>query len=50
MLVTLGLTGADSAADARIHKKILGSGATTLITLNEERRDIIRILGLLTKF
>lgn len=49
MLVTLGLTGADSAAHAGIHKKILGSGATTLITSTEERRDIIKILDLLTK-
>ena len=55
MLVTLGLTGKDSAADAGIYKKVLGSGATTLITSNEEIRDIkillyiIEILGLLTK-
>ena len=56
MLVTLGLTGKDSAADAGIYKKVLGSGATTLITSNEEIRDIIKILlyiieilGLLTK-
>ena len=35
ILVPLGLTAAASAADAGIHKKILGSGHnTTLITSN----------------
>ena len=32
----LGLTAAASAADAEIHKKILGSGTTTLIISNNE--------------
>ena len=32
------------AADAVIHKKVLGSGNTTLITSNEEIHDIIRII------
>ena len=36
VLIPLGLTAAASAADAGIHKKILGSGNTTLITSNEE--------------
>ena len=31
ILIPLGLTGAPSAADARIHKKILGSGHNTTI-------------------
>ena len=31
VLIPLGLTAAASAADAGIHKKILGSGNTTLI-------------------
>ena len=38
-LIPLGLT----AADAGIHKKILRSGATTLIISNEEMNDIIKI-------
>ena len=36
VLIPLGLTAATSAADARIHKKILGSGnATTLVISND---------------
>ena len=31
VLIPLGLTAAASAADAGIHKEILGSGTTTLI-------------------
>ena len=42
ILVRLWLTAAASAADARIRKRILGSGErTTLINLNEEMDDII---------
>ena len=45
VLITLGLTAAASAADARIHKKILGSGnTTTLIISNDEMNDIIKIV------
>ena len=44
VLIPLGLTAAASAADAGIHKKILGSGNATLIISNEEMNDIIRIL------
>ena len=44
VLIPLGLTAAASAADARIHKKILGSGTTTLIISNEDINDIIKIL------
>ena len=44
VLVPLGLTAAASAADAGIHKKILGSGNTTLIISNEEMNDIIKIV------
>ena len=36
VLIPLGLTAAASAADVGIHKKILGSGNTTLIISNEE--------------
>ena len=43
VLIPLGLTAAASAADAGIHKKILGSGNTTLIISNEEMNEIIKI-------
>ena len=39
-LIPLRLTAAASAGDAGIHKKILGSGKTTLIILNAEMKDI----------
>ena len=38
------MTAAASAADAGIHKKILGSVNTTLIISNEEMNDIIKIV------
>ena len=44
VLVPLGLTAASSAADAGIHKKILGSGNTTLIISNDESDDIIKMI------
>ena len=55
VLVPLGLTAAASAADAGIHKKILGSGKrpldsalphnnTTLIISNDEMDDILKIV------
>ena len=52
VLIPLGLTAAVSAADARIHKKVLGSGrpsssalqTTTLITSYEEMNDIMKIV------
>ena len=47
VLIPLGLTAAASAADAGIHKKILGSGNnnnTTLIISNDEMDDILKIL------
>ena len=44
VLIPLGLTAAASAADARIHKKILGSGTITLIISNEEMNDIIKFV------
>ena len=43
-LIPLGLTTAASAADAGIHKKILGSETTTLIISNNEMEDIIKIV------
>ena len=51
-MIPLGLTAAASAADAGIHKKILGSGnrpsssasqMTTLVISNNEMEDIIKI-------
>ena len=44
VLIPLGLTAAASAADAGIHKRILGSGNTTLIISNKEMNDIIKIV------
>ena len=44
VLIPLELTAAASAADAGIHKKILGSGNTTLIISNNEIEDIIKIV------
>ena len=43
VLIPLGLTAA-SAADGGIHKKILGSGNTTLIILNKDMKDLIKIV------
>ena len=52
VLIPLGLTTAASATDASIHKKMFGSGrpsdlasrTTTLIILNEEMHDIMKIV------
>ena len=47
VLIPLGLTAAASAADAGIHKKILGSGHnnnTTLIISNDEMDDNLKIV------
>ena len=44
-LMPLGLTAAAPAADAGIHKKILGSGNhTTLIISNKDMDDLIKIV------
>ena len=42
VLIPLGLMAAAAAADAGIHKKILGSGNTTLIISNSGIEDIIK--------
>ena len=42
VLIPLVLTAAALAADSCIHKKIFGSGNTTLIISNEEMNDIIK--------
>ena len=53
VLIPLGLTAAASAADAEIHKKMLGSGQdhsssashnTTLIISNKDMDDLIKIV------
>ena len=45
VLIPLGLTAAASAADAGIHKKILGSGGhTTLIISNKDMEDLIKVV------
>ena len=41
VLTPLGLMAAASATDAAIHKKMFGSGFTTLIIFNEEMNDIM---------
>ena len=43
VLILLELTAA-AGTDATIHKKILGSGTTTLIISNEEINDIMKII------
>ena len=43
ILAPLGVTATASAIDAGIHKKIHGSGTTTLIISSEEMNDIMKI-------
>ena len=43
ILIPLGLTAA-AATDAAIHKKMFGSGVTTLMFSNEEMNDIMEII------
>ena len=44
MKVALGITATASAIDAKIQKKIHGSGTTTLIISNEEMNDMTKIV------
>ena len=44
VLIHLGLTATASAADAGIHKNILGSGNTSLIISNKNIDDLIKIV------
>ena len=44
VLIPLGLRAAASATDAASHKKMFGSGATTLVNSNEEMNDILEIV------
>ena len=50
VLIPLGLTAAASAADAGIHKKILGSGITTLRISNDEMEDIMKLVEILVYY
>ena len=45
VLMPLGLTAAPSAADTAIHKKMFGSGFTTLIIYIEEINDNMKIVN-----
>ena len=47
VLAPLGTTAAASAIDAGIQKKIQGSGTATLIILNKEMSDIMKIVQVL---
>ena len=44
VLAPLGLSAAMSAIDGSIQKKMLGSGATTLIISNDEMDDILKLV------
>ena len=44
VLLPLGVTAAASIADAAIQKKVFGSRMTTLIILNEEIEDIMKMV------
>ena len=50
VLIQLGITKAASGTDPAIHKKMLGSGFTTLIISNEEMEDIMKIVKCLEDF
>ena len=47
VLSLYGLTAAALATDAAIHKKMFGSGTTTLMISAEEMNDIIKIVKFL---
>ena len=47
VLIPLRLTAAASAANAEMHKNILGPGTTTLKVSDDEMEDIIKIVKLL---
>ena len=44
VLIPLGLTAVALAAFAGIHKKMLGSGTTTLVISNDEMEDVMKIV------
>ena len=43
-LILLGLKAATSVTNAAIHKEMFGSGNATLVTLNEEINDVMKIV------
>ena len=45
VLIPVGLTAAAAATDSAAHKKMFGSGNTTLIISNEELNDIMKIVN-----
>ena len=49
VLIPLGSIAA-SATDAAIHKKMFGSGVTTLIISNEEMNDVMNVVKSLESF
>ena len=49
VLIPLGLTAAASSIDAVIHKKMFGSGVTTLIISNEDVNGVMKIVKSLEK-
>ena len=44
VLIPLGLTAVASVTDTAIQNKFFGSGMTTLIILNEEMNDFMKII------
>ena len=44
VLIPLGLTSAPSGTNTTIHKKMFGSGTTTLIISNKIMNDIMKII------
>ena len=44
VLIPLGLSASASATDAAIWKKMFGSGMITLVILNEEMNDIMKMI------
>ena len=45
ILIPLGLTAAASATEVAIHKNMFGSGFTTLIILNKEMNECMKIVN-----
>ena len=43
-LSTISITAAASTTNAAIHKKMFGSGFTTLIISNEQMNDIMKLV------
>ena len=50
VLIPLGLTAEESETDAAVHKKMFGSGTTTLVFSNKDLNDIMKIIKSLKEF